>query len=799
LAAFSVGKLRFQWHKWPMETARVDIVYRPLRVAFAVHSSDLDGVRAAVKYCHCLWGGRFNPIILVDRPEAHRLMELFQPDIVTSVGAHVDLAEFIKRYAFLRNSGVPPTLFYPPHASREGIATVLDVRNLMVHRRDDPDWKAMIEHGIRVATWDGVDPLADVFLMQFGQYPTQDLVGIDYRASLDQATQAINLPIPNEGVLPIELMRHPGISHLSRYDLTPHHSGRARWDYPGFYAGHATDVDDLVTFWNLRACGIQMAWHDLDHHGRFDLVKAEHEANVRTRLAGQDDFHNRPVVWFRDTNSEATAALFGDGEFSFCGVSETSWNGFNITPAKMHFDTESALAVIGGQGQLPHLSFALRDRPFSADPWFYQQHLAASLSVIGARGDGSNYTFAPPCVPELNEFAGRAMIWRYDHLRLEPGSISVIIGAAEVDLRLNAMGVPALIERTFALAGFEAKLSGSGLIARQLITSMGGVDGVRAFKIPGVRKLIKSFGPTHSFSKKDAINKISSRDPETGSAFSDHRRLYVEPRKTGDLQPPMVFTHLVEKGLFRIGADLRCPTCHLSSWTPLDNLKQKASCSLCGADFDATRQLVDEKFAYRRTGVLGVEKNAAGSIPVAMVLQQLHVNLSGTFQTDGYGTSYDLRPLDTASGLPVCETDSVVLTHEPRSLKPVVIVGECKDAGGTIDANDVDHLRAVADAFPKERFVVYIMLAKLSAFTAAEIELAKSLNTEFSRRVILLSHQELEPYHLYERRKDVAEIYASSAFDMAEATSRIYFEPSDVATETTNEISSPAPGEQATR
>ncbi|NKM36339.1 hypothetical protein [Rhizobium laguerreae] len=148
-----------------METARVDIVYRPLRIAFAVHSSDLDGVRAAVRYCHCLWGGRFNPIILIDRPEAYRLMELFRPDIVTSVGNHDGLSEFKNRYAFLRNSGVPETLLYSSHGGREGTATVLDVRNLMVHRRDAPDWKAMVEHAIRVATWDSVDPLATLKLI----------------------------------------------------------------------------------------------------------------------------------------------------------------------------------------------------------------------------------------------------------------------------------------------------------------------------------------------------------------------------------------------------------------------------------------------------------------------------------------------------------------------------------------------------------------------------------------------------------------------------------------------------------
>ncbi len=768
-----------------METARVDIVYRPLRIAFAAHSSDLDSVRTAVKYCHCFWGGRYNPIVLVDRPEAHQLMELFRPDILTAVGNHAALTPFKERYSGLQNSRVPENLFHPAHGGREHTATVLDVRNLLVHRRDDADWKAMVEHGVRVATWDNADPLADVFLMQFGQYPMQEAIGIDYRGILDQAVQAVNLPIANGAPIPAEIMQHPGISHLSRYDLIPHYSGRGGWNYPGFYVGSATNVDDLVAFWNLRACGIQMAWHDLQQPTRFDFIKADYEARLRTNLAGRDAFHNSPAIWCLNANRENAAATLGDGPWTVCGVSEALWNGHNVSPAKMHFGTESALAVLGGPSQLPNLSFALKDKPFASDPWFFQQHLMASISVMGSRGDGSNYTFTPPCVPELNEFAGRTMIMDYDGLRLEPEHVGIIIDAADVDVRLGAMPIQALIERTFALAGLEAKLSGSGLISRQLITSMGGLDGVRAFKISGVRRLIKSFGPTHSFSRNDAINKIGSRDPDTGSTFADYRRLFIEQRELGtDLTPSMVFTHLVEKGLFRIGSDLRCPTCQLSSWTPLDNVKQKATCPLCGTDFDATRQLVEGQFAYRRSGVLGVEKNAAGAIPVAMVLQQLYVNLRSTFDAAGYGASYDLKPIDPASNLPVCETDLVALVHEPRSSKPAVIVGECKDAGGSINANDIEHLRQVADSFPKERFEAYILLAKLSAFTPEEIELAKSLNSPFVRRVILLTHQELEPYHFYERRKDAAgnKIYASSAHDLAEATQRLYLLPQPPAT-----------------
>src|SRR5258706_16195636 len=89
--------------------------------------------------------------------------------------------------------------------------------------------------------------------------------------------------------------------------------------------------------------------------------------------------------------------------------------------------------------------------------------------------------------------------------------------------------------------------SNSGLITRQLVSRMGGYDGGRAFKIPGVRRLIKTYGPNASFSKRAALQAIDRADPTTGARFSDHVRLYFDQRSSGPLTPHMVFEHLVAK------------------------------------------------------------------------------------------------------------------------------------------------------------------------------------------------------------------------------------------------------------
>lgn len=775
-----------------METARVDVVYRPLRIGFALNSSDRTSFRKVVRLCNAFWGGRYNPILAVDQPEATELVEVFRPDFLIPVGDDPSIAAFVAKFPYLINPLLSDELFIPASRGRDGQARLLDIYNLIVHLREAADWKRLLDDGFRVPSWATDDPLADAFLAQFGGFPDPTEIGLDYAEIISQITKAIETPIAPDGPVPPDILDHPGISHLGRFGLEPHYTSNANWIFPGLYAGDTSNSADLINFWNLRACGIDLLFVDLAHRDRTAALQSLYVERLRARLLGQEAFRLQPAVWSREEISEQAREASGEGDFSVCPIGEASWNGLNIRPQRMHYGEESSLGVLGGSLTRPRVRFALKEKPFSGNIWFHQQHLVASISLIGRRSDGADYTFLPPCIPELNEFAARAMHHNYSGLRLERESVGVVIDATDHDIGLDALSVPALIEQIFGLGGFSAKPSSSGLVTRQLVTRMGGVDGARAFKIPGVRKLLKTHGPNSSFTRRAALQLIGSTDPETGSKFADHRRLYIEPRHHGtDLTPTMVFSHLVEKGLFRIGTDLKCPACALTSWTALDSLHQQSTCPLCGNVFDATRQLVEGEYTYRRSRILGLEKNTQGAVPVVLLLQQLFLNLMRSRSDGIFGVSHDLVPKDAVAGLPTCETDFCIFTPTPRVDRTSILIGECKDAGGTIDTKDIDHLRQVADALPQNRFDVFIVLAKLAPFSADEIALARALNSKpWMRRVIMLTARELEPYHLFERTNAELSLdfRCSTAEDLANATHDIYF-ASTMATSPTASVS----------
>jgi hypothetical protein len=154
-----------------METARVDICYQPLRVAWAIHSADKEGFRRAVRLSHTLWGGRFNPVVMADSPEeARQLIELYRVDFIIPIGAHPTMVAFPGQFSHLITPYFLDRLFLR-HQSEPTRAHLLDVHNALVRWRTTGAGKAVEEQGIRQFVWNEDDPLADTFLYIMAPIP----------------------------------------------------------------------------------------------------------------------------------------------------------------------------------------------------------------------------------------------------------------------------------------------------------------------------------------------------------------------------------------------------------------------------------------------------------------------------------------------------------------------------------------------------------------------------------------------------------------------------------------------------
>ncbi|HKS72914.1 MAG TPA: hypothetical protein VJQ82_06920 [Terriglobales bacterium] len=150
-----------------MDTVRVDLVYRPIRICWAIAPGDIGAFRKVVRLNFTLWGGRFNPIVIVDGTEQpDELVEAFRPDLIIGMGADPAIAAFIEKYRYLGNPFFHDGLF--TGSGGEARAQFLDIHNAIVEVQEANAWNDITARGIKVVTWDDNDPLRDIFLMSFG-------------------------------------------------------------------------------------------------------------------------------------------------------------------------------------------------------------------------------------------------------------------------------------------------------------------------------------------------------------------------------------------------------------------------------------------------------------------------------------------------------------------------------------------------------------------------------------------------------------------------------------------------------
>ena len=319
-----------------MDTVRVDICYRPLRLAWAIRSDDFDSFRKAVKYSHALWGGRFNPIIFVDNEEeASQLIDLFRVDVIIPIGESEEVKKFPDKYPYLIDPNHHESTFmkggehYPPSSN------VLDVHNALVYLRDRPEWKEIKNFGFYHYAWGDNEPLSDVFLSQFGVYPDKDDVGTDYLEIFQNATECSEMKLDIAKPIPIETIDHPSIPYLSRHNIERHYSIRGGWESPGFFVGSAGDLEDLVCHWNLRACDILLWFIDPQYIERYSDIIPAWEKAMRENVSNYRHKFDRDIaVWSRNNDFDEVCKNFDEINLVRCHVSDGTWNGRNVIIVK---------------------------------------------------------------------------------------------------------------------------------------------------------------------------------------------------------------------------------------------------------------------------------------------------------------------------------------------------------------------------------------------------------------------------------------------------------------------------------
>jgi hypothetical protein len=755
-----------------MDVVNLRIRYRPMRIGLCIDEGDIEAFRAAIMLASTMWGGRFSPIIPVGESDVHAnaLSAAFQVDVLYPVTETKAVTAFVDSAAHLKWPDFERQLFLRNEAGAD--ATFLDIYHPVRHLAQDPPAASERSSQPLLLSWGEDDPLKDVLLATCGAFPAAEAVGRDYQ-SLFRRLKPVEMPLNHTDAIPadaIEMLTPLALTTFELSNWTP----RGRYKEPGFYIGSSGDFTDLVNFWNLNASDIDIVFYDPAFEERLLPVTEAHKGRLLRRLKRSPDplWPVHSALWTKTGEPIPNLIPFGEG-FDISVIDEQLWDPKNRwKPPLNSFEEQSILGTVSHQFGRPTVTIQLPAKPVFADLPLRDQKLVVSIKPLL---HSSELILCPPFTPELNQYYGREILSDSSKLRSEADSIGVIVDVTTPDLTLYALDGSQLIEEIFASRGMTATLSDAGRVGHRLIKQMGGLQGCRVFKIPGVRELIRSHGPLQSFTKSAAIQTIRGLDSATGiKTFAPHKQLYICSRESEDLKPGDALAYLLEKKMFRVGLSFVCPNCALDFWRHLDSIETVSTCEYCDTAFNVMPQLKDRDWRFRRSGLFGRDDSQAGGIPVSVVLQQLETTVRD--KVFAWTTGMDLE----SKTLPKwkCETDFVLIVEDIRE-GPQIVLSEVKSAGGEITEADAANLSRVADLFEGSSFHPYIVFAKLGPFSPDEIERCRSAQDKTRTRVIVLSDRELEPYFVYERAKQEFDIPGSAIrlHDLAISTNSIFFNP----------------------
>lgn len=757
-----------------MATTSLFVNYRPLKIGFCVQKGNIENVVRAAEINTLLWGGLYNPIIPIgkDSEEALKLVNLFNIDLLYPVSKTPEINKFIEEHKHLwwRNP-YDKLLFH--QFDKELRMGVLDVSNI-INYYWETEFKNVKKSNCFLPTWSKQDTLSAIFSLEFGRYPVDPKLAYDHKTGYLKGMRAKTKRIVKGRAVDPNLYGKMMPIFLTE-DRLILAGGSWGWDSHGVYIGKPDNFQDLVNFWNLRASAINLHFIPVGEENRVNGFIKKHIKNVEKRDKAKR-FPRGIGFWYRNELGEKTVRrignnLVGKGKTrSHCRVSEHSWNGLNIKPPKLEFESKTVLASVDQVYGVPAVSLQLPEKPAKKNRYNSSQDLIAEVRPLGEY-EYPGHTLKLPYLPDLNGWYG-SIVAGPDGLRVGKNNVGAIVDIHDATLRLYPIKNQEVIKQIFSRSKIGAKPSKPGLIAQRLMERMGDLDDCRVFKIRGVRKLISSLDPTEYITRSAAKQVIRDIGKDGDSSFDKHKSLHIQKRETQELTIDEVFDYLLDKNVFTVGLAPACPNCELEFWLSLRAADEEIKCVYCSFEFKIATQLRHRgDFRFRRSGLLGRTDNQEGSIPVILTLLQL-LRRSGM---DRFMYTTNMKLDSEVHGID-CEVDLVAVGKKALEDKVTILLGECKTKDEITD-QDIQNMLKVKEALEKDGIEVHLLFSKTSKFRRREIKRFLPLAAQ-NFHPILFTATELEPYEIYDyyHKNDIKlpHSYAHQFKEMARNSYEIY-------------------------
>ena len=648
---------------------------RPLRVGWLVRYGSFEDLQMAVALSTRVWGGEFNPIIPVGT--GGRLLgpkvDRFGVDFLHPTSPDEALIKVARDYS--QRSGLASRSLLQERFAWSQF-TIADVSHLL---HDETPQRRPASTPWYTFSWHSADPLGHALALIVGSHRLPIEVRPDTEAMYQTSLAPQHIAIPLHGELPAEIGDRATPLSLTVAGLFyPYPMG-----YPSvsLYVGDHLAFDDLISFWNLRACGLAILFISGIETQRWRRMI---DSQIARYVAIRDkDMRARFCVWTAPGRAipDAIRNALASHDVNECAVPpNTLPDELGRLDSRTSEDDLNLQGILSDQGpdggQVNVMNFQLPFRCPRADEdvlWHDQEIVVDlhtppgvmtidDLAILPPQHRGSDRWYSTAMRLSRGILSG-GLYCRTYHTLMSPG------------IAFKALSFSRIVAQYLSHVGVSIRRSQAGVIARSMVDRLGGLLSAGILRSPAVRALLACF-------ERKAVHStqfLQMRIQKAPASSDPHANILAGAglRVAGGMDPSRsILRHLVEHRVLRPRLRLQCPICNARRLVSAQQLRERMQCLICGAEIvlGLDTSLI-RNWWYSLDGPFRVRKKQQGSIPVILTLLQLRTMLWASHIW--YEYSLEIRG---HAGDVMREIDFLLFAVDPWG-RPQFVFGECRGAG----------------------------------------------------------------------------------------------------------------------
>lgn len=296
-----------------------------------------------------------------------------------------------------------------------------------------------------------------------------------------------------------------------------------------------------------------------------------------------------------------------------------------------------------------------------------------------------------------------------------------------------------------------ATFTGKGRIAENLIGTLGGLEGMKWLKSFSVLKVLDQLAHgMREFDQDDDLIVVGMQRKRIAYprmlTRSDWINRVLHPDEDNvwqldETDATETLDALINLGVLRAGAKVKCTHCSRWSWYLIDVLSEALRCDHCLEQYSFPKRDPSNKaffeWCYRPQGPFSIENLAQGQYSIALSLSFLAQILRTPFAWVAESNiEIDCKSHEIDFLLWNSEEGSSYRQYE----RPLLAFGECKSFNESLKQADFDRLEHLATNFADSTFIVSTLAKK---FGTREKQRLKKFGRDYNVRLIVLTAHEL--------------------------------------------------------